>query len=45
MLIAGGGTTDYAVAIFYEAIKNGSYQCYLRPDTMLPMIHIKDCLR
>lgn len=36
---------DYAVAIFHEAVQNGRYNCYLRPDTRLPMIHIDDCLR
>lgn len=36
---------DYAIAMFHEAIKNGSYQCYLQPNTMLPMIYIEDCLR
>lgn len=40
----GGGTTDYAVEIFYEAIKKRSYHCFLQPDTYLPMILMPDCL-
>lgn len=43
--ILGGGTTDYAIAVFFDAIRKGSYECYLKPDTLLPMMHIKDCLR
>jgi threonine 3-dehydrogenase len=41
----GGGTTDYAVEIFYEAIKNNSYTCFVREDTVLPMIYMPDCLK
>ncbi|MGZ3882999.1 MAG: NAD-dependent epimerase/dehydratase family protein [Bacteroidia bacterium] len=41
----GGGTTDYAVHIFYEALKNARYQCFLSENTMLPMMHMEDAIR
>jgi len=40
----GGGTTDYAVAIFHELIEKGHYTCYLRPDTALPMMYMSDAI-
>lgn len=41
----GGGTTDYAVHIFHEAIKNGKYECFLSENTSLPMMHMEDAIR
>ncbi len=41
----GGGTTDYAVAIYYEAVKNNHYTCFVREDTRLPMMYMPDCIK
>ncbi len=41
----GGGTTDYAVHIFHEALKHGSYTSFLSENTALPMMHMEDAIR
>ncbi|MFO8062170.1 MAG: L-threonine 3-dehydrogenase [bacterium] len=41
----GGGTTDYAVEIYYEALKNKSYTCPLREDTSLDMMYMPDGIK
>ena len=41
----GGGTTDYAVDIYYEAVKKKKYTCFLRGDTYLDMIYMPDALK
>jgi len=41
----GGGTTDYAIAIFHSALKGETYECFLGPETTLPMIYMPDAIR
>lgn len=42
---AGGGTTDYAVEIFYEAIRNGRYTSFLSEESKLPMMFMEDAIK
>ena len=41
----GGGTTDYAVEIYHEALSKQPYRCFLRADTFLPMMYMPDAIR
>lgn len=41
----GGGTTDYAVAIYYDALQKGSYNCFVSEKTVLPMMYMDDAVR
>jgi nucleoside-diphosphate-sugar epimerase len=41
----GGGTTDYAVDIYFKAIQEKRYQCFLAPDTYLPMMYMADAVK
>ena len=42
---AGGGTTDYAVEIFQAALNHGHYDCFVKPETRLPMMYMDDAIR
>ena len=43
--LPSGGTTDYAVEMFYYAVEGKPYVCYLREDTMLPMMYMPDAIK
>lgn len=42
--LPGGGTTDYAVEMYYYALEGRPYECFLEPDEVLPMMYMPDCI-
>ena len=44
-VMPGGGTTDYAVEIFHKAVASESYTCFVRKDTILPMMYMDDAIK